>query len=259
MDINTARARIHAMLTGNETTEQELDARLDDLITATATQPAPVQAGARVEIIAVQPYEITWDDNGDWCIGEYGVLLHISESAQAENARTGTHECAPYKVRLDSGETVHATDVRTETDGLRRTITDLDKVAQARQQRITDLETRVAELEHKKQLEDRERVELLTGLERALTPFCEDPKAAATAAAEVRHYDAEWLLRDAQLVQNRLTKLEKQREALTVRLRAGQTWQQGRNPALVSQDFISQDELRAIFGIPLVAPWDETP
>lgn len=48
-----------------------------------------------------------------------------------------------------------------------------------------------------------------------------------------------------------------QREALMARLRVGQRWQPGRRPPLVSQDFVSQDELRAMFGIPLVAPWDE--
>jgi hypothetical protein len=42
---------------------------------------------------------------------------------------------------------------------------------------------------------------------------------------------------------------------LASRLRAGQTWQKGRTPALVSQDLVSQDELRQIFGIPLEAPW----
>lgn len=43
--------------------------------------------------------------------------------------------------------------------------------------------------------------------------------------------------------------------ALVARLRAGQTWRQGRTPPLVSQDYVSQDELRSIFGIPLTAPW----
>jgi hypothetical protein len=56
---------------------------------------------------------------------------------------------------------------------------------------------------------------------------------------------------------DRVTELEAQRAALAARLRTGQTWQQGRTPPLVSQDYVSQDELRAIFGIPLVAPWDE--
>ncbi|MFI1734007.1 hypothetical protein ACH40E_33305 [Streptomyces acidicola] len=55
----------------------------------------------------------------------------------------------------------------------------------------------------------------------------------------------------------RVAELEAQRAALATRLRAGQRWQQGRTPALVTQDFVSQDELRAIFGIPLTAPWDD--
>ncbi|MEU3945398.1 hypothetical protein [Streptomyces sp. NPDC029526] len=56
----------------------------------------------------------------------------------------------------------------------------------------------------------------------------------------------------------RVTELEAQRETLVARLKRGQEWQPGRTPALVSQDYLSQDELRAIFGIPLVAPWDDT-
>lgn len=56
-----------------------------------------------------------------------------------------------------------------------------------------------------------------------------------------------------------IAELEAGREALAARLRAGQRWQQGRTPALVAQDLVSQDELRAMFGIPLAAPWDEDP
>ena len=54
-----------------------------------------------------------------------------------------------------------------------------------------------------------------------------------------------------------VTELTAGREALTARLREGQRWQQGRTPPLVSQDYVAQDELRAMFSIPLVAPWDE--
>ncbi|NUO43705.1 MAG: hypothetical protein HOV82_16910 [Streptomyces sp.] len=56
---------------------------------------------------------------------------------------------------------------------------------------------------------------------------------------------------------DRIAELEAQREALATRLRAGQEWQPGRSPALVTQDYVSQDELRAMFGIALIAPWDE--
>jgi hypothetical protein len=49
----------------------------------------------------------------------------------------------------------------------------------------------------------------------------------------------------------RLAVLEAQRAALAERLRAGQTWRQGR---LVSEDLVSQPELRKVFGIPLAAP-----
>jgi len=55
-----------------------------------------------------------------------------------------------------------------------------------------------------------------------------------------------------------ITKLEAQRTALRARLQAGQQWQRDRNPALVSQDYVSQTELRAMFDIPLVAPWESS-
>jgi hypothetical protein len=51
----------------------------------------------------------------------------------------------------------------------------------------------------------------------------------------------------------RLAEVEGQRAALAERLRAGQTWRQGR---LVSEDTVSQPELREIFAIPLAAPLD---
>lgn len=57
----------------------------------------------------------------------------------------------------------------------------------------------------------------------------------------------------------RVAELEAGRAALAARLRAGQVWQQGRSMPLVSQDYVPQDELRTMFGIPLVAPWDEDP
>jgi hypothetical protein len=58
---------------------------------------------------------------------------------------------------------------------------------------------------------------------------------------------------------DRITGMVKQREVLAERLRAGQHWERGRNPELVSENYVSQSELREIFGIPLVAPWDEDP
>lgn len=60
---------------------------------------------------------------------------------------------------------------------------------------------------------------------------------------------------DTAALKARIAELEAQREALAERLRAGQQWRQGRNPELVSENFVSQSELRSIFGIPLVAPW----
>lgn len=69
------------------------------------------------------------------------------------------------------------------------------------------LRARVAELEAKP-LVDRERVELLAGFERALSPFCSDPKSAAAAVVGVRDPEVEWLLRDAQRLQDRVIELE---------------------------------------------------
>jgi hypothetical protein len=77
-------------------------------------------------------------------------------------------------------------------------------------------------------------------------------RVAEESLAELkREHEANAALR------TRVAELDAQREALSARLRAGQRWKQGRTPALVSQDFVSQDELRAMFGIPMVAPWDE--
>ena len=56
---------------------------------------------------------------------------------------------------------------------------------------------------------------------------------------------------------DRIAQADAQRQALAERLRAGQQWQRGRNPDLVSENYVSQSELRAIFGIPLTAPWDD--
>ncbi|NUT07579.1 MAG: hypothetical protein HOV76_29325 [Hamadaea sp.] len=56
-------------------------------------------------------------------------------------------------------------------------------------------------------------------------------------------------------LRGRVRELEAQREALAERLRAGQRWERGRNPELVSENFVSQSELRSIFGIPLAPPW----
>ncbi|MFF9123213.1 hypothetical protein ACF09J_07925 [Streptomyces sp. NPDC014889] len=60
-------------------------------------------------------------------------------------------------------------------------------------------------------------------------------------------------------LRGRVAELEAQSEALAERLRAGQRWQRGRTPELVSENFVSQSELRSIFDIPLTAPWDEDP
>ncbi|MFF0790425.1 hypothetical protein [Streptomyces spiralis] len=66
-------------------------------------------------------------------------------------------------------------------------------------------------------------------------------------------------LSELERLRARVAELEAQHEALAERLRAGQRWQRGRNPELVSENFVSQSELRSIFGIRLTAPWDEDP
>ena len=77
---------------------------------------------------------------------------------------------------------------------------------------VRALRARVAELENEKRLvEGRERDELLTRFERVLAPFCADPQGAATAVATVRDHEAEFLLRDAQRVQDRVNELEAER------------------------------------------------
>jgi hypothetical protein len=58
-------------------------------------------------------------------------------------------------------------------------------------------------------------------------------------------------LTEVERLRARLAVVEGQRAALAERLRAGQTWERGR---LVSEDYVSQPELRQIFGIPLAAP-----
>lgn len=55
----------------------------------------------------------------------------------------------------------------------------------------------------------------------------------------------------------RVTELDAQRETLAARLRTGQRWQRDRRQPLVSQDYVSQDELRTMFGIPLTPPWGD--
>jgi hypothetical protein len=57
----------------------------------------------------------------------------------------------------------------------------------------------------------REWAELLARYGRALAPFCADPAAAAVAVMAVRDHEAEFLLRDAQRSQDRVTELELER------------------------------------------------
>ncbi|MFC9465166.1 hypothetical protein [Streptomyces coelicoflavus] len=85
-----------------------------------------------------------------------------------------------------------------------------------------------------------------------LAHFGELPRPDMAVGLLLTNLRAEWQAED----RARTAELEAQREALAARLRAGQRWQEGRTPPLVSQDTVSQDELRAIFGIELTAPWE---
>ncbi|MFI0268620.1 hypothetical protein [Streptomyces luteogriseus] len=69
------------------------------------------------------------------------------------------------------------------------------------------------------------------------------------------HADLGWCLEMIAKLRARVAELEAQREALAERMRAGQRWERGRAPELVSENFVSQSELRSIFGIPLAPPW----
>jgi hypothetical protein len=74
--------------------------------------------GDRVEITAVQSYEITWDDTADRLVGLTGVLIAVNDSGLRENERTGALDRAPFEVRIDrdaeidAGEIVFAAGVR---------------------------------------------------------------------------------------------------------------------------------------------------
>lgn len=77
-------------------------------------------------------------------------------------------------------------------------------------------------------------------------------------SAELRNVTlaAKDMAREIERLRARVDDLESQRAALVARLRAGQQWREGRTPPLVTEDYVAQSELRAIFGIALTAPWD---
>lgn len=85
-----------------------------------ATGPRP---GDRVEITAIQSYDITWDEATDIVVGLTGVLVTIDARGVAENARTGRLDDAPYEVRIDrdsafkAGEIVFVSGVQRATEG----------------------------------------------------------------------------------------------------------------------------------------------
>lgn len=85
--------------------------------------------------------------------------------------------------------------------------------------------------------------------------------AARVTELEIERHTTNEALSDAaealREMRDRIAELEAEREALAERLRAGQRWQRGRNPELVSENYVSQSELREIFGISLTAPWED--
>lgn len=90
-------------------------------------------------------------------------------------------------------------------------------------------------------------------VERAYTFDTAELKRRIAELEAERHVTNEALDDAVQALRER----QAEREALVERLRAGQTWQRGRTPELVSENYVSQSELREIFGIPLVAPWGD--
>lgn len=144
-------------------------------------------------------------------------LVNAAADVIARAKANGRQTPAGLATALDSAQLLQSPETAAELEQLRARVDEVERkytfdTAELKRQLDAAL-ARVAELEHKKRLEDRERVELLTGLERALAPFCVDAKAAAVAAAEVRHCEAEWLLRDAQRSQDRVTELEAERHS----------------------------------------------
>ena len=101
---------------------------------------ASVRVGDRVEVTAAQSYEITWDEDGDRIVGEFGTVLEVSVRAVEDNAASGTRDATPYRVRLDGGEAVWAADVRPEAEGLRRRIAEGEEYGERLRARVAELE-----------------------------------------------------------------------------------------------------------------------
>ena len=102
---------------------------------------ASVRVGDRVEVTAAQSYEITWDEDGDRIVGEFGTVLEVSVRAVEDNAASGTRDATPYRVRLDGGAAVWAADVRPEAEGLRRRIAEGEEYGERLRARVAELET----------------------------------------------------------------------------------------------------------------------
>ncbi|MFF7880937.1 hypothetical protein ACH40F_08340 [Streptomyces sp. NPDC020794] len=182
--------------------------------------------------------------------------------ARVDQAQSGHWYVSPIAERPDT--------VCTRVDGYHRTVgrfanvlpADLELVLHAHDDlswcldMVAKLRGRVAELEAQREA-DHETWQ--HDLRTART----EREAATARIAELlaeRHVTNEALSDAAEALranQDRVTETEARRAALTERMRAGQRWQRGRNPELVSENLVSQSELRSIFGIPLVAPWAE--
>jgi hypothetical protein len=98
---------------------------------------------------------------------------------------------------------------------------------------------------------------LLKDKERLTARVAELEAGKQRAAEHTEHLASTLVARtqDLMAAEARVVELEAQREALAERLLAGQRWERGRDPELVSENFVSQSELRSIFGIPLAPPW----
>lgn len=151
-------------------------------------------------------------------------------------------------IALDAACLLQSPETVAETAALKAKRDELEELADTEAREIADLRNRVAELEAQR---ERRRIRLvkaeadLLNMRGLLSPSGEPRRIPDEVEIHERVAPAvEWLL-------NRVTELETQRQALGARLQAGQTWEAGR---LVSEDYVSQRELRALFGIKLTAP-----
>lgn len=76
--------------------------------------PTTPTVGDRIVITTTQPYNVTWDDDGDWCAGLHAVVLTVREEDLGHPDRT------PYLVRIDD-------DLIPECDGQEAWVTGVQR------------------------------------------------------------------------------------------------------------------------------------